>query len=156
MSQRFALAVAVVAVLAVLSSHASAQTPTLHPIEARLTLPPRDVSELSSINGESCAATTLYISGAVLLGAGGPFVLVAALAVSINHAFGSSDDGTMAVLGLTAGASILGAVLLGVAIGLDVDSGSRRGALERRQHTKLSVGAAPTPGGFAIALSGDF
>lgn len=113
--------------------------------------PARDAL-LRSIESESHSATALYVTAVVEL-IGSPLALIVGFAESfgcVADAIHDSGSGrcfaadalyiTSAVLGLA------GLLTLPVAIGLDVDSGSRRRGLDVR----VALDASPSSGGLAV------
>jgi hypothetical protein len=117
-------------------------------------------AELRSIDAESAWATGLYVAAPVLFATG---ALIGALVMSsgLGGGFGilpgggygarSSGDGLASVaLALVA----LAPIALGIAIGLDVDSGARRGRWQRARGVIAT--AAVTPEGFALGAAASF
>jgi hypothetical protein len=150
MSYRLALVAAAV-VVAVFSLARPALAQELQPLRASLTVDRGTYGEESSIDCESTAATVLYVSGALLLTAS-PFLLIAGGLNSIGSAFGGSGlADPMALVGLGATALILGVLGIGTAVGLDIDSASRRNGLRQRREHKHAHDAwlVVTPFGLA-------
>lgn len=93
----------------------------------------RDTSEdvLASINAESSAATGLYVGGVIThvggLALAGFFTMFTVVACTEEEPNCWTRDAALASL-IVAG---VGLAAIGVAIGLDVDSGSRRRGLAR-------------------------
>jgi hypothetical protein len=115
-----------------------------------------DPGERASIDLESNIATALYVQAAIGLGLSA-VLEVAALIVLMTNApdpFFSPGSGglkTFEVLGAIGGViGGIGVLALPIAIGLHVDSHSRRDALDRSACTRLYL----TPGG--LVLSGGF
>ena len=137
-----------------LAPHARADLPKLALRDLSTSLDPSaDQAELSSIDGESTAATVLYVTGVVsqVLGVGvGGLGFIGAL-------LGGGPGALAMAIGGLVGVAV-GFVAIGVAIGLDVDSGSRRRGLRRRQQEGLRATpyAAPTNDGFSLGLAGTF
>lgn len=125
--------------------------------------PPSEVidpaEELASIDAESHAATGLYVTMSVLLATAGALAAAgyAANPLCISFSGGCGGDPEAATaLTISSGAMAGLAVLaLGVAIGLDVDSGARRGAWQGRNAT-ARVGLSGLPGGAALTVGGTF
>lgn len=118
--------------------------------------------ELASIDSESRAATALYVTSLSLtvtaLAIGIP---TAAAGISCIGAWSSpcSRDGESTRLAASLSSYVLlglGVIALPIAIGLDVDSGSRRGGWEARAVAIDSVRLAPTEGGAYVAIDGRF
>lgn len=110
----------------------------------------------ASIDSESAAATGLYI-GAVIAHLGG--LVAAPMVFMMSFVACSMEDPPSCAQGWEYGAlaasivSGLGAVALGLAIGLDVDSGVRRRRLARRAtDAEVSLRIGPT----SAALVGRF
>ncbi len=101
-----------------------------------------DARELDSIDTESTWATALYIASATSFTGG----IVLALA-GLGAAGHGDPMGPLVAAGVFGGLSVL---LLPFAIGLDVDSGSRRRGLAGEVRARLSLG--PT----GLTLSGYF
>lgn len=119
--------------------------------------------ELASIDAESHAATALYVASTALVVAG-VAVGVRAIQSAFSCSFGSWGPGASGCgsessrVGTWIAASVvlgLGVLALPIAIGLDVDSGSRRGRLESRA-TIDRVQLTPTEGGAYLSLGGRF
>lgn len=153
--------VSLVSMVLATSARAAAQDEgALGPDRPRIEVPRLEVDdELASIDAESHAATALYVLSPVLLGASVGLV-VAAYAVNpicISFTGGcSGDPAAAAAFGATGVVALgLSALSLGLAIGLDVDSGSRRDGLRMRQASaRLGIGAAA--GGASLVLAGSF
>jgi hypothetical protein len=127
--------------------------------EGTLTLSPSDHERLlyGSIEGERAASLSLYVAGPLLLVGGAVLGLVGwlldATYTAVPNWYSSSEHGlTYPILG--ACVSGLGAALLGIAIGLDVDHRARHRAIEQRFHWSASVD--PLPGGGAVSIAGTF
>jgi hypothetical protein len=137
-------------VAAWLAPHARADVPklALQDVSTTLTPPDADRNELSSIDAESTAATVVYAIGTPihLLGLG----TMALGGVVIGTAGGLGGLVLLAAGGLGA---IVGLVVMAIAIGLDVDSGSRRSSLRRRQAGGLALTAMPTDAGTTVGLA---
>ena len=120
-------------------------------------------AELDSINAGSTAATVLYVAGPSLFLVGAGLGLLA-----FSKAFGceftacgpGEQEAAVAGMFVSFAFSFVGLVSFFVGVGLDVDSGSRRGALERRAVREgvelTSLNIAPTEGGAALQLGGRF
>lgn len=120
-----------------------------------------DQAELASINAESKAAKILYFFPLAVP----PGVMVILSGLYVAHSpsggFGLGGDDPDAGLAMMIAGGVVclaGLVSFVTAIGLDVDSGSRRGAFEaRRPRAELtSVSVAPTQGGALLQLGGRF
>jgi hypothetical protein len=103
--------------------------------------------ELDSIDAESTAATVLYVTGTIVMLTGAGIAIGGAVAQSSPFIHGADDHETISA-GIGIGA--VGLLALGLAIGLDVDSGSRRRAHATR------VALAPSVGGATLSVSGTF
>ena len=110
-------------------------------------------SSLSSIDSESTAATVLYVTGTILggLGAGS-----AAIGLAVGP--GESGFGGLAYFLVGGLSASLGIVTTLVAIGLDVDSASRRSGWRRRytEGPRVAPLVAPSTSGLVLGLSGSF
>ncbi len=146
------LAAVVVLTLAVPASAQEAQPSELTQIDYQ--------AELDSINTEADWATALYVAGPILFAISGFGGVLLWGGGELARGEGC-DNGVYLRAGAIACfiASGIGLVSFFVAIGLDVDSGSRRGALEERRPEGLeltSFDIAPTEGGAALQLGGRF
>ncbi len=104
-----------------------------------------EATELDSINEQSTVATALYLTSAgSLLGAIATSVLGVVVAVGID------STGGVVLLLTGAGLGVVSIVTLPIAIGFDIDSGSRRGALTERVRIRAEVGL------MTATLSGTF
>ena len=126
-----------VVAIALWPDSALAQTPHLDPTSA---------AEHESIEHELHAAVGLYVTSAFLVSGGGSAILWGVTLFSTCY---RSCDGATA--GFVAGliAAPLGVIALVIAIGLDIDALSRRGALRRLD---LSIGPGPGELGLSLAL----
>lgn len=121
--KQFVVALAVTALLWGVTSPGAAQAVVDLELSAALAEDPELQSEWSSIETESDWATALYVGGVIthVLGLG-------SLGTGVVFALGDTSVATGFAFAGIVGAS-LGLISIGVAIGLDVDSGSRRRAL---------------------------
>jgi hypothetical protein len=116
--------------------------------------PRAEQDELSAIDAQAGAATALYVTGIVLhVGGLGGAVGLAIGTFCISFGAGSCPDHRAGLAALLATSGV-GLALLGVAIGLDVDSGRRRRRLTPRD--SVSWGVAPLDGGAALSVTGVF
>lgn len=144
-----------IAFLVALGGSAALPAPALAQPDA-----PEDDGALASIDDESRAALGLYVTSAVLAVGG-----ATSLALSFGYFGGFAGGGCpppgcgprdraagfgFFIAGVTA--IPLAAVLLAIAIGLDVDSGSRRGALSTR---RVALAAGPGEVGLGLVLRFD-
>lgn len=122
-------------------------------------------AELDSINAESTTATVLYVIGPILFVGGGTAGLLLATAIACESSgrswcfFGGDRPESHAGAIVGGLISAIGLVAFVTAIGLDIDSGSRRAALEARRPEGVeltSVTITPTEGGAALQLGGRF
>lgn len=124
-----------------------------------VTLAPDEHEELlyRSIQGERDAASVLFVAGPALMAGGVILWLVGSLFDVTYHPndfwYPTVVHGTTFPI-LGACVSGLGAALLGTAVGLTVDHGSRHRAIEQRFHWSALV--EPLPGGGVVSLSGTF
>lgn len=140
---------------------AAAQQPSSEPsygatLSSTTKTAPSDAALLASINTESRWATGLYVASVVGMVGGLTSELFAVVAwfdcvgeeFRVDAPSSCGVAGGLAVTGAVLGA--VGVVLLPIAIGLDVDSHSRRDGLTRGATARISVG----PGG--LLVSGTF
>jgi hypothetical protein len=164
-SHHHAFVIAAAATVAVLSvalglapaTQAQAPSTALVPPPESVTAPPApDPEERASIEREASIASALYVVSAVGLGVSAVLELTAVFMVlegSPESSWGPGSGGLktfelLAAVGGVVGG--IGIIALPIAIGLHVDSHSRRDALERGTCTRLSI----TPNG--VVLSGTF
>lgn len=115
--------------------------------------------ELASIDSESHSATALYVASLslVLTGIGIGAGATGASVRCIGSWSPCSSGEWAPVLAITSSALlVLGVIALPIAIGLDVDSGSRRGGWQSRAVTIDTVQLGPTEGGAFVSLVGRF
>ena len=139
------LSIAFLALLGLLSIAPTVHAQSVH-LDVDTQLRPVD-HELESINAESTAATVLYVTGTIVAVTGAGIVMGAAIAHSSPYGGGDYSLTTTAGIGI----GVIGLLALGIAIGLDVDSGSRR-----RGHTSTHVALQPSLDGCTLAVSGSF
>lgn len=140
--------------LSLAAPHAAAQTSAEPP---RLTLSAEEHEELllRSLDGQRNASTALFVAGPVLVVGG---ALLGLFGWLLDTSYGSSGSwwpsadrsATFPILG--ASIAGVGLALLGTAIGLRVDVGQQRRAIEVR----FAAGLTPLPGGAAISVGGAF
>ena len=113
-------------------------------LEAQL----ESVAEAASIETELPVAVGLHVASAFLVTGGGIGILFGAMSLSTE---GDDAHYERAFVEFVAGliAVPLGAIAFAIAIGLEVDGGSRRNALRQR----LSVSAGPGDLGLSLSLA---
>lgn len=124
-------------------AHAQIRRPLPTTAEHRLI-----AAELRSILDQRTAATVVGTFSFVSALAGGALI-VAAIAASTGCGFGPCELGGELAIGSSIGFGVA-AVLLAIAIGLQVDAGSRQGALTDRFGPEWTL--APGPGEVGLAL----